>query len=165
MSLMATALVLAWVAIVLLTLSVAGLMRQVHMLLTERSAEADAARTTARSPALPAGLVTEGADGVLLFASTSCVACSEVMPTLVEYCTGGDRSCTVITAAARHPAWPDTLVYRENAADLFERFAVVATPHALRIVDGAIVGSAPVGSAEALRRLLDGPRHELETAG
>ena len=31
-SLMGTALVLAWVAIVLLTLAVAGLMRQVHLL-------------------------------------------------------------------------------------------------------------------------------------
>ncbi len=154
MSLMGTMLVLAWVAIVLLTLAVAGLMRQVHLLLTERAADGTPASREPTARALPAGLITPGRDGVVLFASTSCVACSEVMPALVAYCGDGQRSCAVVTAAERHPDWPDALVYRENAADLFEQFGVVATPHALNIVDGAVVDSAPVGSVSALYRLV-----------
>ena len=151
MSLMATALVLAWVAIVLLTLAVAGLMRQVHLLLTERAA--DGAPASMQPPrTLPADLVA-GGDGLVLFASTACVACSEIMPALVAYHRDGRGSCTVVTAAERHADWPDALTYRENAADLFEQFGVVATPHALKVVGGTVVDAAPVGSVAALRRL------------
>jgi hypothetical protein len=158
---MATALVLAWVAIVLLALSVAGLMRQVHLLLTERAAE--------RTPApdrmtLPADLMAVGVERIVLFASTTCVACSEVMPVMVEYSRRRGTSCTVVTAAARHPQWSEDLVYRENAADLFEQFGVSATPHALRIVGGEVVDSAPVGSVEALRRFVDGAHHRAEAS-
>jgi hypothetical protein len=153
MSLMATALVLAWAAIVLLTLAVAGLMRQVHLLLTERTDGAPAARAPA-ARALPADLVGPGGDGLVLFASTSCVACSDVMPALVAYRAGGRRSCTVVTAGARHPGWPDELAYREHAADLFEQFEVVATPHALKVAGGSVVDAAPVGSVDALQRLI-----------
>jgi hypothetical protein len=161
---MGTALVLAWVAIVLLTLSVAGLMRQVHLLLTERAAEREPASNGSGPRSLPVTLLTAGGgrasatEHVVLFASTTCVACAEVMPVLVEHCGDGERSCTVVTAAQRHPDWPDALTYRENAADLFEHFGVVATPHALRIVDGVVVESAPVGSIAALRRVIGGSR-------
>jgi hypothetical protein len=54
------------------------------------------------------------------------------------------------------------LVYHENAADLFERFDIVATPHAMRIVDATVVASAPVGSIVALRELMEG-RHHADT--
>lgn len=162
MSLMATALVLAWVAIALLTLSVAGLMRQVHLLLTERAADGTPVPAAERAPALPAGLLAGDRDGVVVFASASCVACSQIMPVLVEHCAAAGRSCTVVTPAERHPRWPDGLTYREHAADLFERFGVVATPHALRVVDGAVVDAAPVGSIAALERLLAGPQRAAE---
>jgi hypothetical protein len=163
-SFMATALLLAWVAIVLLALSVAGLMRQMHLLLTERSAEGTAAPAPTGPRMLPADLMAVGAERIVLFASTSCVACSEVMPVMVEYRRRAGTSCTVITAAARHPQWPDDLDYRENAADLFEQFGVTATPHALRIVGGEVANSAPVGSVDALRRLIDGPHHHAEAS-
>ena len=164
MSLMATALVLAWVAILLLTLAVAGLMRQVHLLLTERAADGAPVPERPGAPQLPAELVTTGAERLVLFASTSCVACSEVLPVLVDHCRGDGRSCLVVTAAARHPDWPDELVYRENAADLFEHFGIVATPHALRIVGTTVIASAPVGSPAALRALIDGHRHHADAA-
>ena len=163
MSFMATALVLAWVAIIVLALSVAGLMRQVHLLLTERSAEGSAASSHAGPPSLPADLLAAGAERVVLFASTSCVACSEVMPVLVEHSRSAGRSCLVVTAAERHPAWPEELTYRENAADLFEHFGIAATPHALRIVDAAVVAEGQVGSARALRGLLDDHEHASGT--
>lgn len=164
MSFMATALLLAWVAIVLLALAVAGLMRQVHLLLTERSADGTPAAGPPAARTLPADLMAVGSERIVLFASTSCVACSEVMPVMAEYSRRSGTSCTVITAAARHPDWPDELVYRENAADLFEQFGVEATPHALRIVGGEVVDSAPVGSVEALRRLVDGSHHHAEAS-
>jgi hypothetical protein len=163
-SFMATAMVLAWVAIILLTLSVAGLMRQVHMLLTERAADGDATPTDVGSRMLPVELMAPGGERIVLFASTSCVACTEVMPAMVEYSRNGDRSCTVVTASQRHPDWPDGLVYHENAADLFERFDIVATPHAMRIVDATVVASAPVGSIAALRELMEGRRHADTTS-
>lgn len=164
MSFMATALLLAWVAIVLLALAVAGLMRQVHLLLTERSVEGTAVSAPPGPRLLPADLMAVGAERIVLFASTTCVACSEVMPVMAEYSTRAGTSCTVITAAARHPQWPDELTYRENAADLFEQFGVTATPHALRIVGSEVVDSAPVGSVEALRRLIDGPQPHAEAS-
>jgi hypothetical protein len=158
---MATALVLAWVAIILLALSVAGLMRQVHLLLTERAAEGAASPAYPGVPTLPAELMAAG-ERIVLFASTTCVACTEVMPVLLDACRGGDRSCLVVTSSARHPDWPDGLTYRENAADLFEHFGIVATPHALRIVATTVVASAPVGSVAALRALIDGDRHQAD---
>jgi hypothetical protein len=161
---MATALLLAWVAIVLLALSVAGLMRQVHLLLTERTAEGTPAAGTPVPRTLPPDLMAVGAERIVLFASTSCVACSEVMPVMVEYSTRSGTSCTVVTAGSRHPQWPDELHYRENAADLFEQFGVTATPHALRIVGGDVADSAPVGSVEALRRLIDSRHHHAEAS-
>jgi len=161
-SFMATALVLAWVAIILLTLSVAGLMRQVHLLLTERAAEGAPAPAYPGVPTVPADLIAAGGERIVLFASTTCVACTEVMPVLLDACRGDDRSCLVVTSSTRHPEWPDGLTYRENAADLFERFGIVATPHALRIVDTTVVASAPVGSVAALRALIDGDRHHAD---
>jgi hypothetical protein len=163
-SFMATALVLAWVAIVLLALSVAGLMRQVHMLLTERTADGAPALDRGSLRTLPADLMAVGAERIVLFASTTCVACSDVMPVLVAYSRRDGASCTVVTEAARHPDWPDDLVYRENAADLFEHFGIVATPHALKIVGGDIVESAPVGSVEALRHVIDGRDRHAEAS-
>jgi hypothetical protein len=59
-----------------------------------------------------------------------------------------------VTAGARHPGWPDELAYREHAADLFEQFEVVATPHALKVAGGSVVDAAPVGSVDALQRLI-----------
>jgi hypothetical protein len=163
-SFMATALVLAWVAIILLALSVAGLMRQVHLLLTERTADRTPASDQMPPRMLPVDLMAGGSERIVLFASTTCVACSEVMPVMVEYSQRSGTSCTVVTAAARHAQWPDELVYRENAADLFEQFGVAATPHALRIVGGEVVDSAPVGSVDALRRFIDGAHHHAEAS-
>ena len=155
MSLIGTALILAWVAIVLLALSVAGLMRQVHLLLLRDEVSARPVASPPPSSGVPEQLAAPDGARVVLFASPSCVTCFEAIDELAVRAPPPGVMSTVVTAGDRHPGWPAQLHYIEHAADLFSRFDVVATPHALAVVGDEVVEAAPVGSVRALRRLLD----------
>ncbi len=150
------AILLAWVAIVLLGFALAGVLRQLHELRSQLGPQLGA---TGPAPGqqLPAEAI--GAAGLMLFASKSCGACAQVLP-------------EVARIAAQRPRWVVEVCYRDEPGTgemlgvrvrggkraLFDALGITVTPFAV-ITDGRqVVVAAPTGSPAALRALAD--RHE-----
>ncbi|WDZ82934.1 peroxiredoxin family protein [Micromonospora cathayae] len=161
MSFQTSALILSWVAILLLALVVSGLVRQVHALssgLAQRHPESvglppgtpapDFARL---APAAPRGPL------VLLFLDPDCGTCAEVLAELADHVDRAGLEFRVLyrdVAPARAAGLPVPVL--AGQAELFDRYDALATPFAT-VVDraGQVRHAEPVGSRTALRRLLD----------
>ncbi|MBW8482181.1 hypothetical protein [Actinomadura parmotrematis] len=149
MSFQTSALLLSWVAIALLALVVAGLVRQVHALTD------GAPRRTALGP--EPGAAAPGFDrlgpGLLLFLDRDCGVCGEVL----DAADGLGRPLhAVFSGPAADGLAPEITVLAGEGEGLFTDYRVPATPFAV-LVDGhgRVTASEPVGSAEALRELLN----------
>ncbi|HXA61022.1 MAG TPA: hypothetical protein VNW94_17825 [Streptosporangiaceae bacterium] len=148
MSFEMTALLLSWVAILLLSLVVAGLVRQVHAL--------------ARGPqpaalGLAAGSLAPGFErlgpGLLLFLSADCGACPDVLAAAESL--GGP-----VQAIFSGSALSSGLPVHAGEQALFEAYKIPATPFAVLVGEtGRVRAAEPVGSPAALRELM-----ELEAA-
>ncbi|HVQ91858.1 MAG TPA: hypothetical protein VMU51_12565 [Mycobacteriales bacterium] len=173
MSFQTSALILSWVAILLLALVVSGLVRQVHVLssgLVRPAGRGGSTGPVGLAPgALAPGLDLLGTDRsgpvLLLFLSADCHTCSAVL-TEAAHLTGsarltgaaqdaGDLSVRALYAGPA-PATDLGIGVYGGQAELFERYDAIATPFAV-LVDpsGRVVRSEPVGSPAALRTLLD----------
>ena len=159
MDFVTSALLLSWVAIVLLALVVARLVRQVHEL---QQGGARQPRRLGLATGEPApGLETldpkPGKAMLLLFLSVGCRTCREVLSEAVQQAdlevrvlyAGEAPAGSIETNGASIPAYGG-----QDA--LFEHYDAVATPFAV-VVDagGRVARSEPLGSREATRRLLD----------
>lgn len=148
MSFQTSALLLSWVAILLLALVVAGLIRQVHALSgTGRTAPARPA------PGPETGVAAPGFDrlgpGLVLFLDRDCGICEEVLA-LAE-----PPLRAVFAGPAPDSAAPGVTVLANEGDRLFEDYRVPATPFAVVLTDDGRVGrAAPVGSPGSLRELL-----------
>lgn len=161
MSFQTSALILSWVAILLLALVVSGLVRQVHAL---------SSGLVPRRPepvGLPPGAPAPGLDRlapqrrpvplVLLFLDRDCGTCAEVLAEAAgQVGRGGLEFRVLYRAGAPTSAAGGPLPVLDGQAELFDRYDAVATPFAT-VVDpaGRVRHAAPVGSPAALRRLLD----------
>jgi hypothetical protein len=157
MSFQTSALILSWVAILLLALVVSGLVRQVHAL------SAGLVRPATEPVGLPGGAAAPGLDQLrtdpdrptlLLFLSADCRTCTGV---LAEAASLAELAVRAVYAG---PAPADTrgVPAVGNQAELFDRYDAVATPFAVLVEPaGRVRWSAPVGSPAALRTLLDAP--------
>lgn len=136
------AIVVAWLAIALLALGFAGLLRQVNQL---RRASAPGA--TAGEPSLIGLLLPSSGElaalrpaggGVVAFVSPACDSCARVLDVLAHLMT---PAATVVVSAG-HCEATDGVRCLENRRDLFDRFGVPATPYLMRVVaDGAITAT------------------------
>jgi hypothetical protein len=159
MTFQTSALILTWVALLLLALVVSGLVRQLHQLTSG----------ALRNPALvglPAGAAAPDLDRVLpgrtgpallLFLSTDCRTCTAILadlPTYLHRLSTAGVGIRALYAGAAPAAVPVPAV--ADAAVLFERYDAVATPFAV-LVDaaGRIQRSLPLGSVTALDALVD----------
>lgn len=187
MSFTTSALILSWVAILLLALVVARLVRQVHEL--QRGGVRHQPRRVGLAVGEPApGLQAldpkAGATTLLLFLSPGCSTCREVLTEAIQTSQTSQTSENSqnsqagleirVLYAGEAPVGSievgDTSItaYGEQAA-LFEQYDAVATPFAVLVDDtGRIARSEPLGSRDAARRLLSslsslGPpaRHEV----
>jgi hypothetical protein len=161
MDFVTSALILSWVAIALLGLVVARLVRQVHEL------QQGGAIRQPRRIGLPIGETAPGLDALdpkpgqamlLLFLSIGCRTCREVLAEAVDQVQAGLEIRVLYAGAA--PAGSievggvSITAYSGQAA-LFERYDAVATPFAVLVdADGRVVRSEPLGSRDAARRLL-----------
>lgn len=161
MSFQTSALILSWIAILLLALTVSGLVRQVHALSSgavQRRPESVGLRSGEPAPDF-ARLAPTSSSGplVLLFLEPGCGTCTEV---LAEASGHVDRPGVDLRVLYRDEpptqasGLPVTVLGGEAA--LFERYDAIATPFAT-VVDrsGRVLRSGPVGSRAALRHLLD----------
>lgn len=162
MSFETTAVLVAWIAIVLLSLVVAGLIRHVHAL--GLGAHREPVPPLIR---LPTGAPAPGFDRLapmptepvlLLFLSTECPSCAAV---LAEVRRLAGRSPVAIRVLFAGPpmvgAETSGVPVFSGEADLFTTYGVPATPFAVLIDSGGRIRQAtPAGSARALRDLIMG---------
>ncbi|MEV5572773.1 hypothetical protein AB0L06_22230 [Spirillospora sp. NPDC052269] len=148
MSFQTSALLLSWVAILLLALVVAGLIRQVHALAgTGRTAPARPATGPETGAAAP-GFERLG-PGLVLFLDRDCGVCDEVL-SLAE-----PPLRAVFAGPAPVAAAPGVTVLANEVDGLFDDYRVPATPFAVVLTeDGRVGRAAPVGSPDSLRELL-----------
>jgi len=146
-TILVAALVLAWAAIVLLTLGYAGLVAQIRELQS---------RSVAQAPSVYPDLAAPSPDTrtVVLLLSTSCDTCAEVFHDWLELArqltAAGHRAAVVSVDGSR--VWAqrgatDVLL----AADLSAPLLVAYQP-AVLLFDhrGAVVSAEPIGSAAGL---------------
>ncbi|MFD0688944.1 hypothetical protein [Actinomadura fibrosa] len=147
MSFQNSALLLSWVAIVLLALVVAGLVRQVHAL--GRGAPGTAPLGPAAGTRAPA--FDRLGPGLLLFLDRDCGVCAEVLAAAGDL--GRPLHAIFAGPAAADPS-PALTVLSGERDGLFADYRVPATPFAVLVgADGRVRASEPVGSPEALREL------------
>lgn len=154
MSLGDAALIVSWVAITLLALAMAGLLRQVRELtrrLENPGVEVEPAGPRVLHELTNLDLVQR--HSIVLFAADGCKACDEVLPTFDELAAmsphynfvvmfDGDQ---VSVSSANVP----TLV---GVAPAFVRLGIPVTPFAVVTDDSqTVIQAAPVGSSELLR--------------
>ncbi|WP_030166812.1 hypothetical protein [Spirillospora albida] len=146
MSFQNSALLLSWAAILLLSLVVAGLVRQVAAL--TRGAPAPSALGPA--PGTPAPAFDRLGPGLLLFLDRDCGVCTDVLAAAESL----DRPVQVAFAGAPAVTSPGLTVHADERDGLFTAYDVPATPFAVLIDTGGRVRAAePVGSPDALRAL------------
>ncbi|MGI8333145.1 hypothetical protein ACRYCC_24595 [Actinomadura scrupuli] len=149
MSFEMTALLLSWVAILLLSLVVAGLVRQVHAIGQGPRPTALGLDTGSQAP----GFERFG-PGLLLFLSADCAACPDVLAAAESLTGPADPPVHALFAGAALPAERVTVHADEPA--LFEAYKIPATPFAVVVGEsGRVTVSEPVGSPGALRELLN----------
>jgi hypothetical protein len=159
MSFQTSALILSWIAILLLALVVSGLVRQVHALSTGNVGRpgsvglrpgSPAPRFRDLAPPSPATLV-------LLFLDHACATCDQLLD---EAAAQVHRTHAVLRVLYRDTVSPKAaelpITVLGEQADLFDRYDAIATPFTVVIDEtGHIRRSEPVGSRMALRHLLD----------
>ncbi|NDU74039.1 hypothetical protein GWI34_15535 [Actinomadura sp. DSM 109109] len=147
MSFQNSALLLSWVAILLLALVVAGLVRQVHAL------GQGAARPTGLGPAVgtPAPAFDRLGPGLLLFLDRECGVCADVLDAVPP---GRPLHAVFAGPPPDGPPRPGVTVLAGEQDGLFADYGVPATPFAVLVgADGRVRAAEPVGSPEALRAL------------
>ncbi|MQA24057.1 MAG: hypothetical protein GEU94_00995 [Micromonosporaceae bacterium] len=169
MSFQTSALILSWVAILLLALVVSGLVRQVHAL------SSGAGRSRPAGP--PLGATAPGfewlrpeppAPMVLLFLDADCGVCAEVLDEAGRH--RGMRWRALYRTAAPADAAPlgsDTPIPSYgHQAELFDRHDVIAAPYGVVVgADGRVLAAETVGSRAALRGLLSHVPDSAELGG
>jgi hypothetical protein len=160
MDFVTSALILSWVAIVLLALVVARLVRQVHELQQGGARRPRRLGLVAGEPAPGLGALDPkpGTAMLLLFLSVGCRTCREVLGEAVENLQAGVEIRVLYAGEApvgTIEAGDASIAAYGGQAALFEQYDAVATPFAV-LVDaaGRVVRSEPLGSREATRRLL-----------
>ena len=163
MSLTATAIVLSWVAIIVLAAAFAGLLARVH-LLEQRLAPGAAAGTSGAGPAVgaPAPPVpgVEGLDevgAVLVFADRACGSCLRVLPTAVDAGTDAGVPVHVLwsSATAVTNGSPSGVTHHPDAGAAYVAYGVVAAPWLVVVApDGRIAATGAAGSVARAAELL-----------
>jgi hypothetical protein len=154
-----SALMLAWIAIVLLAFAMSGLMRQIHAV--TRAIQGGRSLVAGPTTGLLAPRIPQldgSAESVLLFVEPGCSSCDHALTTVTHAAAGStdDRAYVVL--------------YRDSAPENGERPGLTTLSHASRVFDALnvaitptivilnerrrVAASAPVGSPEVLEELM-----------
>ena len=168
MSFQTSALILSWIAILLLALVVSGLVRQVHALSngTVGRPQPVGLRPGSPAPGFRELAPPSPATLVLLFLDHGCATCDQLLDEAAEQIQRTDAVLRVLYRQSVPPQAADLpMTVHGKQADLFDRFDAIATPFAVVIdATGRIRRSEPVGSRVALRHLLDRVDDPSDTA-
>ena len=176
MSPLVAAVVLAWIAIVLLAFALAGVLRQLFDLRTALVGS----EATSRPPGPIAGLLVSDAaskdspwhpqGSILFFLDDTCVSCRNIWaelssidsPLRSAVADAGLEAVVYFRDSAIGTA--DPVPTLREARETFERLNIVATP-SLALVDGAgrVRSGTPAGSVDAVLKFLaeEAPHHHV----
>jgi hypothetical protein len=155
MSFETTALLVTWVAIVLLGLVVAGLLRQVHVLTRGPRNTPELGLTSGVPAPQIARLAPEaGRSTLLLFLRNDCGSCDDVLHEALGLAAEHPVRAIFETDAIEVKAPAGMKIY-SGERELFHEYKVPATPFAvLADENGRVETAVPVGSVRGLRELL-----------
>lgn len=162
MSVEATAVVLAWVAIVMLAFAMAGMLRQLKTLtelVGSRSGPAPGSQRGQRIPdELLAGLTSNGSqrEQILAFMDQNCPGCTAIAPALERLAAEGAVDVHLVFRDKAKGVPSGRVSVLEGMGSAFDRLQIPATPFALRISNGGnITDAAAIGSTDRLRAFID----------
>jgi hypothetical protein len=160
-----TALILAWIAIVILACGLAGALLQIQALrVGVPSVGSVGPRVGTRPVSVLPGRPSWPNRTLLLFMDATCEVCGDLVEA-IERSGHPDSELELVAvypgAANGHPS--DAMTVLEREAALFEAFRVSVTPLGV-IVDenGSVLAAEPVGSLERLDALMSFPRSRGE---
>lgn len=159
MSFDTAAIVLAWVAILLLAFVVAGLIRQVHGLMEGAQSPGLVPGPRSGSPAPPIPSIGESWSNpaLVVFVDDDCESCRDLLPEFVRIARSGPDDWDYVAAFAHASGGfaENGVAVIENQDRLFRSYRVPATPFAVLIsADGLVVASQLIGSPDALVQFL-----------
>lgn len=162
-----SAMILAWLAILVLALAMAGLLRQVRTLSSGRPVRRQVGPPAGSlAPEVPGleQLAQEGYITVLLFLDTNCDVCVETLRIAEEL--AGDRNghsvrFVAIFSANADGATSDRIRRVENGNDIFARYSVPVAPFGVAINDrGRVTHAGGIGSPVLFRDFVNGTARE-----
>jgi hypothetical protein len=154
MSFDTTALLVTWVALVLLALVIAGLVRQVHHLTQGPRTRDLGLRTGTPAPALDLVLAEPGQATLLLFLSEDCQVCHDIFQEALGL-DGAPATRAIFAQEAIGADPPPNMTVLSRQAELFTAYQVPATPYGVIIgADGRVRTAEPVGSVRGLHTLV-----------
>jgi hypothetical protein len=163
MSFEVSAILLTWVAIALLSLAVAGLLRQVRLLSNQPRVGSVQMVSTERGPLAGHDLGSlqqlrseAGKPSVVLFASGDCQVCSDRFSDLEQVAGREDNiDFRLVVPHQANGFKSSEIVVLENEQELFSRLEIPVTPFGLALgAEGRIVAAGPVGSSAAIGHLV-----------
>jgi hypothetical protein len=170
MTLTATAIVLSWVAIIVLASALAGVLARVHRLEQRLAPSAGAGPGSggagptgsgpgvgATAPPVPGVVLDDGVGAVLLFADRECGSCLRVLPTAVEAGTRSGVPVHVLwsSATAVTNGSPPGVTHHPDAGAAYVLYGVVAAPWLVVVApDGRIAATGAAGSVARAAELV-----------
>lgn len=169
MSMEGTALILAWVAILMLAFAMSGLVRQVHSLASRDATNSARVGPTVGSAAPHLDNGQTSFPSVYLFMDDQCSTCRHLLDELPSLAPKGSSvPVTLIFAGAPFADSDVNLRMLSHKADVFAKLNIPVTPFGMAVsIDGRITRAEPVGSPEMLQEFLetsDLTRHTRRTA-
>ncbi len=154
MSFETTALLLTWVALALLSLVVAGLVRRVHQLSQGPRADASGPQPGMPAPALESLSPEPGRATLLLFLSEGCPPCADIFQE-TQSLIGAPPIRVLYADDAPDAEPPENIRILPDQGALFEAYQISATPFGAIVgADGRIRTIEPVGSVGRLYGLI-----------
>lgn len=164
MSLTGSAIVLAWLAILLLTFAMAGLLRQVRILTELRTSSGGAGSlrsvqvSRSGQALLGNALPASGAGYALLFVTDECGSCERALAvfTAAAAADGQGRRHIAVSGGNGPASLSEDVLLVADRPDLFVEVGVDVTPYFLALgPDLAIQASLPVGDPMTLERAFE----------
>lgn len=163
MSFTTSALIVTWVALLLMGLVVSGLVRQVHALSAGMVRRPESVGPRPGAPAPELDRLAPRLPAVLLFLDPTCRTCTDVLDEAAAMASTGQHEMG--GALSVHALYPGTvpdgavrplISVHGDQQRLFAAYDAIVTPFAV-VVDGAgrVASAGPLGSRSALGEVLD----------
>lgn len=165
MSFEMSALILAWVAIMILAFAMAGILRQVHIL----TAAVSGGRTLVGPPLGTAAPSLDGVDAwtrstIAVFVEATCSNCASVLSEFVRLAQAREEGVDFMAIFAEDSNGLQSPHVRVLGGQVkaFHDFHIPVTPFGVAIVSGGtVVAASPIGSASALSEFVDDAQERM----